>query len=61
MDIYEEVHMRQAERFARRQARLEREARRERIIAPIKFAVEVVMGAVLLYAYLFLGALWASI
>jgi hypothetical protein len=60
MDIYAEIDQRRAERFARRQARLEREARRERIIAPIKFAVDVVMGAVILYAYLFFGALWAS-
>lgn len=60
MDIYAEIDQRRAERFARRQARLEREARRERIIAPIKFVAEVVMGAVLLYAYLFFGALWAS-
>lgn len=46
MDIYEEVHMRQAERFARRQARLEREARRERIIAPIRLGFQVIGGAI---------------
>lgn len=60
MDIYEEVHMRQAERFARRQARLERETRRERIIAPIRFGFQVLVGTILFYLYLFVGCLWAS-
>lgn len=60
MDIYEEIHMRQAERFARRQARLEREARRERIIAPIRLGLQVIGGTILLYLYLLLGCLWAS-
>lgn len=60
MDIYEEIHMRRAERFARRQARLEREARRERIIAPIRFGFQVIGGNILLYLYLFFGCLWAS-
>lgn len=60
MDIYEEIHMRRAERFARRQARLEREARRERIIAPIRLGFHVVGGAILVYLYLFLVCLWAS-
>ncbi len=60
MDIYAEIDQRRAERAARRLARLEREARRERIIAPVRCAVQVIGGAIILYVYLFAIALWAS-
>lgn len=60
MDIYAEIDQRRAERYARRQERLEREARRERIIAPVRYAAQVIGGAILLYLYLFVGCLWAS-
>lgn len=62
MDIYAEIDQKRAERAARRQARLEREARRERIIAPVRFAAQTIGGAILLYLYLYLfvGCLWAS-
>lgn len=60
MDIYAEIDQRRAERYARRRARLEREARRERIIAPVRYAAQVICGAILLYLYLFVGCLWAS-
>jgi hypothetical protein len=60
VDIYAEIDQRRAERAARRQARLEREARRERIIAPVRFVAQVIGGAILLYLYLFVGCLWAS-
>lgn len=60
MDIYAEIDQRRAERAARRQARLEREARRERIIAPLRLAAQAIGGAILLYLYLFVGCLWAS-
>lgn len=60
MDIYAEIDQRRAERAARRQERLEREARRERILAPVRFAARAIGGAILLYLYLFAGALWAS-
>ncbi len=60
MDIYAEIDQRRAERYARRQARLERQARRERIIAPVRYAAQVIGGAILMYLYLFAAALWAS-
>lgn len=60
MDIYAEIDQKRAERAARRQARLEREARRERILAPMRFAAQVIGGAILLYLCLFVGCLWAS-
>ena len=60
MDIYAEVDQRRAERAARRQARLEMEARRERTIAPLRLAARTIGGAILLYLYLFVGCLWAS-
>ena len=60
MDIYAEVHQKRAERFARRQERYEREARRERVLGPVKYGIQVVLGALIFYAYLFAGALWAS-
>lgn len=60
MEIYEEIHLKRAEREARRQERIEREARRERILGPIRFALQAILGAALLYLYLFFGCLWAS-
>lgn len=60
MDIYAEIDQRRAERAARRLARLEREARRERTIAPLRLAAQTIGGAILLYLYLFVGCLWAS-
>lgn len=60
MDVYTEIAVKRAERYERRQARLEREARRERILGPIKFGLQVVLGTALLYLYLFFGCLWAS-
>lgn len=60
MDIYAEIDQRRAERAARRQAMRERQARRERIIAPVLFAARIVCGVMLLYLYLFVGCLWAS-
>ena len=60
MDIYEEVHQKRAEKFARRQERYEREARRERVLEPVKYGLQVVFVALIFYVYLFAGALWAS-
>lgn len=60
MDIYEEIDQRRAERAERRRARLEREARRERILGPVKFVLQVILGTAILYLYLFFGCLWAS-
>lgn len=60
MDIYAEIDQRRAERAERRRARLEREARRERILGPVKFGLQVILGTAILYLYLFFGCLWAS-
>lgn len=54
MTIYEEIAIRRAERQARRQARMELEAR-------AAFVIEVVVGAIAMYATLFAGCLWAAI
>lgn len=60
MDIYAEIDQRRAERFERRQARLEREARIERVLRPLKVAGELVLWVALVYLYLFVGCLWAA-
>lgn len=60
MDIYAEVDQRRAERFARRQVRLEREARVERVLRPLRVAGELVLWVALVYLYLFIGCLWAA-
>ena len=60
MDIYAEIDQRRAEREARRLARLEMEARRERVLGPVKFGLQVILVTALLYMYLFFGCLWAS-
>ena len=60
MDIYAEIDQRRAERFARRQARLEREARIERVLGPLRVAGELVLWVVMVYLYLFVGCLWAA-
>lgn len=54
MDIYAEIDQRRSERAARRQARMELEAR-------MAFVIEVVVGAIAMYATLFVGCLWAAI
>lgn len=60
MGVYEEIHQKQAERYARRMERKAREERRERILGPIRYGLGVVLGVSLLYLYLFFGCLWAS-
>ena len=60
MDIYAEIDQRRAERQARRQARRELEERMNAVMRPIVFASELVIWAVLTYAMLFVGCLWAS-
>lgn len=60
MDIYAEIDQRRAERFERRQARLEREARVERVLRPLRVAGELVLWVALAYLYLFVGCLWAA-
>lgn len=60
MDIYAEIDQRRAERFERRQARLEREARIERALRPLRVVGELVLWVVMVYLYLFVGCLWAA-
>lgn len=60
MDIYAEIDQRRAERFARRQARLEQEARIERVLRPLRVAGELILWVALVYLYLFVGCLWAA-
>ena len=60
MDIYAEIDQRRAERFERRQARLEQEARIERVLSPLRVAGELVLWVALVYLYLFVGCLWAA-
>lgn len=60
MNIYAEIDQRRAERFARRQARLEREARIERVLGPLRVAGELILWVVMVYLYLFVGCLWAA-
>ena len=57
MDIYAEVHQKRAERFVRRQERYEREARRERVLTPIKHGLEFVLSMAMFYAYLVVACL----
>ena len=60
MDIYAEIDQRRAERFERRQARLEREARIERVLRPLRVAGELILWVALVYLYMFVGCLWAA-
>lgn len=60
MDIYAEVHQKRAERFARRQERHEREAHRERVLGPVRYGLQVILGAAMFYLYLFAACLWAA-
>lgn len=61
MELYDEVDRRRAARYKRREQRRMREERRRRVLAPIKFWIQVIIGAVLMYLCLFLGMLWATI
>lgn len=60
MDIYAEIDQRRMERQARRQARIEREERIERLVYPVRRAFEYGVVGVTIYASLWLLAFWAS-
>ena len=58
---YEEVHRRQHERYLRREAQRQWEAERpKRILGYLMAGVKLVIVTILVYAFLFAGALWAS-
>lgn len=60
MNIYAEIDQRRAERQARRQARRELEERMNRIMRPIALVSELVIWGALVYVFLFVGCLWAT-
>lgn len=60
-DIYAEVHRRQYERYLRREAQRQWEAERpKRILGYLITGVQLVIGTIIFYVFLFAGALWAS-
>lgn len=60
-DLYEDVHRRQYERYLRREAQRRWEAERpKRILVYLMTGVQLVIGTILFYAFMFVGALWAS-
>lgn len=61
MDIYEEINQKRIERYTRRMAKIERDNRRENVLATIKFAAMVMLVFVLMYSWLFLGCLLAAV
>lgn len=48
---------RQQARYARRARLAEKEAKRQRVVDAVKFAAEVIVGAFLLYALMFIACL----
>lgn len=60
MDIYAEIDQRRTERQARRQARIEREERIQRLVYPVRRTFEYIVAGVTIYASLWLLAFWAS-
>ena len=60
-ELYEEVHCRRYERYLRREAQRRWEAERpKRILGYLMTGVKLVIATILVYAFLFAGALWAS-
>lgn len=60
-ELYEEVHRRRYERYLRMEAQRRWEAERpKRILGYLMTGVQLVIGTILFYAFLFAGALWAS-
>lgn len=60
-DIYAEVHRRQHERYLRREAQRRWEAERpKRILGYLITGVQLVIVSIIFYAFMFVGALWAS-
>lgn len=60
-DLYADVHRRQHERYLRREAQRRWEAERpKRILGYLMTGIKLVIATILVYAFLFAGALWAS-
>lgn len=60
-DLYADVHRRQHERYLRREAKRQWEAERpKRILGYLITGVQLVIVSIIFYAFLFAGALWAS-
>ena len=60
-ELYEEVDRRRYERYLRREAQRRWEAERpRRILGYLMTGVQLVIGLILFYAFLFVGALWAA-
>lgn len=58
--LHREVCERRAARQQRRMARIARRERQERVLGAVKTVLGYLFGAALFMAYLFAGALWAS-
>lgn len=58
--LYQEIDERRLGRCERRAAMIACQKRQERVFRAVKTVLGYLFGAVLLYAYLFFGALWAS-
>lgn len=60
-DIYADVHRRRYERYLRREAKRQWEAERpKRILGYLITGVQLVIVSIIFYAFMFVGALWAS-
>jgi hypothetical protein len=55
-----EIGERRMARYERRAARIARQERQERVFRAVKTVLGYLFGAALFMAYLFTGALWAS-
>lgn len=57
MELYAEIDRERQARYARRMRRMEREAKVERVLGPIKFAFAVLLGTAWLFAMMLAVAL----
>lgn len=57
MEVYAEIDRERQARYARRMERLERDAKVERILMPIKFVFTVLLGTAWLFAMMLAVAL----
>ena len=56
----QEIGERRVARCERRAVRIARQERRERVLGAVKTVLGYLLAAAVMYAYLFVGALWAS-
>ena len=57
MELYAEIDRERQARYARRMERMEREAKVERVLGPIKFTFAVLLGTAWLFAMMLAVAL----